>query len=127
MKELFSFDGRINRKTFWFRGVIILILIGAVYAVFLGLATAIGVALVEVTGESGLVRTPLVAALVIVPFVVLYLVLLILAWAGMATAIKRCQDLDKEGWYCLVVGWNVFVLPFVKGLPHDNSFGPPPR
>ena len=49
MKELFSFDGRINRKTFWFRGVIILILIGAIYAGILGLATAIsliGVALV---------------------------------------------------------------------------------
>ena len=126
MKELFSFDGRINRKTFWFRGVIILILIGAVYAGMFGLATAvplIGVALVE----SGLFSTSLAATLGIIILIVLYLISLILAWACMAIAIKRCHDLDKEGWYCLVVGWNVFVLPFVKGSPHDNSFGPPPR
>ena len=54
MQELFSFDGRINRKTFWFRGIIILILIGVVYAVMVGLDTAIsliGLKIIESTGR----------------------------------------------------------------------------
>ena len=54
------------------------------------------------------------------------LVILELAGAGMANAIRRCHDLDKEGWYSFVMGWNVFVLPFAKGSRHYNRFGPPP-
>ena len=39
MQGLFSFDGRINRKTFWCRGIIILILLIADYVGFVVLLT----------------------------------------------------------------------------------------
>lgn len=123
MKELFSFDGRINRKTFWCRAIVILILIGIACAGILGLATGF----VELTGETGALDCPPMTLFLAIAVIVLYLIVLVLVWAGMSTAIKRCHDLDKEGWYSLVAGWNVFVLPFAKGSRYDNRFGPPPR
>ena len=77
MKELYSFDGRINRKTFWCRGIIILILLIADYVGFFVLVTF-------VTGTELAEMVMMITAMIL-----LAPVYLILGWAGMANAGKR--------------------------------------
>src|SRR5262245_54164917 len=85
--RLFSFDGRINRLTYW--GITI---VG--YIVFL-----IGVALVSGAGSSGL-AIAVAFALLAVWFVV-----------ALATQTKRWHDRDKSGWWALIA-----FVPFIGGL-----------
>ncbi len=110
--KVFSFDGRIGRKTFWQMGLIMFALNLALYGlVFLA------------TESDGLA---MVAALVAI---VLYLVL---AVAGLATTVKRLHDRGKSGWFYLIsliplIGpiWLLVEVGFRAGEEGANQYGLP--
>ncbi|MGV8986745.1 MAG: DUF805 domain-containing protein [Cypionkella sp.] len=51
---------------------------------------------------------------------------------GLAVGIRRLHDLDKSGWWTLIVliplvGWIVLIVWYAtKGYPGSNRFGPEP-
>ena len=114
--HLLSFEGRINRETFWIRGVVICVLI-----IILQIIPTI---MTPFPGKFGAVVDTLLFALAAGAGIFAYLVVV---WAGMAVCIRRCHDLDMEGWYTFVLGWNVIALPFFRGTPAENRFGEPPK
>lgn len=116
--HLLSFEGRINRETFWIRGIVICVLIIVLQIT----ATLMN----PFPSKFGVVVDTLLLALAAGVGIFAYLVV---AWAGMAACIRRCHDLDMEGWYTFVWGWNIIALPFFRGTPKKNSFGelPQPR
>ena len=104
--HLLSFEGRINRETFWIRGAVICVLI-----IILQIIPTI---MTPFPGKFGAVVNTLLFALATGAGIFAYLVVV---WAGMAACIKRCHDLDMEGWYTFVLGWNVIALPFFEAHP----------
>ena len=106
---LFSFEGRINRKTYWLKGVLPLVVF------FFALQLVVGA----------------------MPKTTLGLILwygLALAWVGMflAVASKRLHDRNKSMWWLLVwfvpvVGWLILFieLGFAEGTPVANRYGNP--
>lgn len=108
---LFSFAGRIGRRTWWLWGV------GALS----GLAIYLNV-LLRVAGLSA-PRTDIA-------------INLLLLWPALAISIKRWHDRDKPAWWVLValiplIGW-LWVLVengCLRGSPGPNRYGdaPPPQ
>ena len=97
MEKLFSLEGRVNRKTYWLTGICEF---GCVIVVSL---------CVVALGDTGKVITPSVIAL-FSP---------VLIWIGVATSVKRCHDLNKSGWWCLVPVWSHIALPFFRGTANE--------
>ncbi len=102
----FFTEGRINRVTFW-KSWVVFSLIGW-----------IGVTLVAAP-DDGLA-------------VFGWVVLAVLAWPIFAVCAKRCHDLDKSAWWCLllplpVLGqlWMLGELGFFHGTSGPNRFGYP--
>jgi uncharacterized membrane protein YhaH (DUF805 family) len=111
---LFSFDGRIGRKTWW---LTTLALVGALIALQV---VAIGLAFVSET-------------LAMIGMVALLVVAIGATWAGLAIQAKRWHDLGKSGWWFLinlvpVVGplYALVMLGFIKGNDGRNAFGEDP-
>jgi uncharacterized membrane protein YhaH (DUF805 family) len=111
---LFSFDGRIGRKTFWLTTLALMAVLAVVQVVAIGLAFVS-----EILGMIGMV------ALLVVAIGVL--------WAALAVQAKRWHDLDKSGWWILinlvpVVGglYALVMTGFVKGSEGSNQFGEDP-
>jgi uncharacterized membrane protein YhaH (DUF805 family) len=105
---LFSFDGRIGRRTWWLWSA----------AAMIGLATYFTVAF-RVAGASASSTDLLVNAL--------------LLWPALALGAKRWHDLGKSGWWALlvfvpVVGWLAVLVAngLVRGTPGVNRFGEAP-
>ncbi|MCX6047595.1 MAG: DUF805 domain-containing protein [Chloroflexi bacterium] len=101
-----SFDGRINRSTFWLKGFLPIFLISVI-------AAAVDRALGMNNILAGLVS-------------------LILLIPNLAIAIKRWHDRDKSGWWILIVlipiiGWLWALIEegFLAGTPGPNRFGSP--
>ena len=103
---LFTFEGRLNRKAYWFAVVVL-------FAA--GLAGSIVDWILFGTGNG-------VISLVIafVSFV-----------ASIAVAVKRWHDRDKSGWWVLIVLvpligwiWTIVENGFLRGTPGPNRFGP---
>jgi uncharacterized membrane protein YhaH (DUF805 family) len=111
---LFSFEGRIGRKTWW---LTTLALVGAMVALQV---VVIGLALVsEVLGMVGMVA--------------LGVALIGVTWASLAIQAKRWHDHGKSGWWILinlvpVVGplYALVMLGFIKGTDGRNAFGEDP-
>ena len=100
MKEWFSFKGRSGRLSYFLRDLVeIVILLAAV--------------ILQVV-----VSHPVTVAIYLV-------VLVFIIWIGLASSVKRCHDLDKSGWWCLVPIWNVVALCFFKGTEGENRYGTP--
>jgi uncharacterized membrane protein YhaH (DUF805 family) len=106
---LFSFEGRLPRKSFWLYGVLGITL-AQMFIYFL-----LGIAGVSEALASG------VAALAVV-------------WPGLAINVKRWHDRDKPGWWVLInlvplVGtlWTLIECGLLPGTPGDNRFGPDPK
>jgi uncharacterized membrane protein YhaH (DUF805 family) len=105
---LFSFKGRISRRSWWLWGA----------AVTIGMAMYLTVVLrvAGVTKE----HTDL-------------LVNLLLLWPALAISVKRWHDRDKPAWWALiafvpVIGW-IWVLienGLLRGTDGANRFGDPP-
>jgi uncharacterized membrane protein YhaH (DUF805 family) len=111
---LFSFEGRIGRKTWW---LTTLALIGVMVLVQV---VAVGLGFVSET-------------LAMIAMVVALVVMLGVLWATLAIQAKRWHDVDKSGWWILinlvpVVGglYALVMLGFVQGTVGRNQFGEDP-
>jgi uncharacterized membrane protein YhaH (DUF805 family) len=135
---LFSFQGRLNRKSYWMTAIAITVLIIVLMLIALGFA---------VEREFGTAIA--VAALIII----LYIPLL---WIGLAIGAKRLHDREKSAWWLLlfyaapsvlsgaanrmddigggvlhlasfaIAVWAIVELGFLRGTPGPNSYGPDP-
>ena len=110
--KLFSFDGRIGRKTFWMLGL---------YTFLANLVIYVPLFLV---GDNGGLQ--LVLLLVSLAFYAA------MAFQGLATTVKRLHDRNKSGWFYLVsliplVGpiWLLIEVGFREGVPGANIYGEP--
>jgi uncharacterized membrane protein YhaH (DUF805 family) len=108
---LFSYKGRISRKTYW-----------CAVAMW-NLVFWICIAVVFFSFESR-------SFIVTVPFALL---LLLLFYVGYPMRVKRWHDRDKSGWWVLiglipVIGglWMIIECGFLKGTEGSNRFGPDP-
>lgn len=113
-KLLFSFDGRIGRKTWWLTSLALMALAMVVPLV------AVGLGFVSET-------LALVAMVVALP------VLIAVIWATLALQAKRWHDHDKSGWWFLInlvpmVGslYALYMLGFAKGAESHNKYGADP-
>jgi uncharacterized membrane protein YhaH (DUF805 family) len=102
---LFSFRGRIPRKTYWLYGVLGLIGFSFVTGALLGIA-----------GVPEGIASALPSLLIL--------------WPSFAVSIKRWHDRDKAGWWVLinfvpVIGflWALVENGFLRGTAGPNRFG----
>jgi len=100
--------GRINRRSFWLHGVLVLLVVGMVL-----------MALLEIAGLPS-ERAEKLANLLI-------------AWPAIAISAKRWHDRDRSAWWVLVtlvplVGqlWALIDNGFLPGTRGENRFGPQP-
>ncbi len=113
MDNFLSAQGRIRRRTFFFRRV------GIMVGYFVTSA-AIAATLNFLSADSD-TATALVSAL-----------LILFAIADVLQAIKRCHDINRSGWYvlltCIPLAGIVAAIPliFVKGTSGPNRFGTDP-
>jgi uncharacterized membrane protein YhaH (DUF805 family) len=116
---LFSFEGRVGRKQYWYYtlGVLIVfILIGVLAAVL-----------------PGQILSSVVKAVITLGIIVFGIALWIaLLWSNLAIQVKRLHDLNKSGWFLLLIlipyiGPLIMMiwLGFFKGTDGDNRFGRP--
>jgi uncharacterized membrane protein YhaH (DUF805 family) len=102
---LFSFRGRIPRKTWWTWGVLGLLVVAVLGTLLLGI---VGVS--EETAGA--------------------VVNLVILWPALAISVKRWHDRDKSGWWVLVnlipvIGflWVLVENGLLRGTPGSNRFG----
>ncbi|RZU02288.1 DUF805 domain-containing protein [Rivibacter subsaxonicus] len=102
---LFSFQGRIPRKTYWIWGVGALLLVAIFFFILLG-----------ILGVKDQTTTYLVNAL--------------LLWPSLAITVKRWHDRDKSAWWLLIVLvpiigalWAFIECGFLRGTTGPNRFG----
>jgi len=105
---LFSFQGRIGRKTYWLWGVLALIGLGILGSLLLGIA--------GVSEQDAAIAVNVV-----------------ILWPALAISVKRWHDRDKSGWWVLInliplVGWIWALVEngFLRGTPGPNRFGADP-
>lgn len=106
---LFSFSGRVGRKTYW------MFFLGFMAVLFL-LVFAISLAGLNETTMSGLI-------------IVLYIPAI---WMSLAVQVKRWHDRDKSGWWVLIsfiplIGpiWAFVENGCLAGTSGENRFGLP--
>ena len=110
-RTLFSYRGRINRKTFWLAGMLP-ILVGWI---------ALGTVLINVRVPAIDVPVGLVSRLALLA----WLVALFVAWY--AVLVKRCRDLGHSGWLSVLTlvplfGFAMWLwLGFARGKPDANG------
>ena len=106
---LFSFDGRIGRRSWWLWGA----------AVMIGMEMYL-TAVLRIAGVAKETADLLVN--------------LLLLWPALAISVKRWHDRDKPGWWALiafvpVIGWIWLVVEngLLRGSDGANRFGDVPR
>lgn len=119
LKRYADFSGRSRRTEYW------MFTLGYVIAlVILGVIMAIGGALGDSNGVSGLSVTAIA---------VLGVVVLALFIPSLAVQVRRFHDQDKSGWFVLlgfipyIGGLIVIVFMCLPGTVGDNRFGPDPK
>lgn len=102
-------QGRINRRSFWMHGVLVLLVVGMVL-----------MALLEIAGFP--------------PDRAEKLANLLIAWPAIAISAKRWHDRDRSAWWVLVtlvplIGqlWTLIDNGFLPGTRGENRFGAEPR
>lgn len=105
----FSLQGRIHRGDFWFFGVFVLVVLGAVLTALLRIA---GVGTEKAEGAVNL----------------------LLAWPAIAVAVKRWHDRGRSGWWTLLylvpaLGqvWALLDNGCMPGDAGRNAHGEPPK
>lgn len=122
MRTLFSFTGRIGRKTYW--------LFSLAAAVITVSATALDAAMMEAAMmDTAMMDAETDAGIPV--FTLLFSVALI--WPWLAISAKRWHDRDKSAWWILIafvpaIGplWALVENGFLPGTQGDNRFGPSP-
>jgi uncharacterized membrane protein YhaH (DUF805 family) len=117
---LFSFEGRVGRKTYWMFLIVVLVLFGLIGAVAGGSAASATDPDAAAAAASKMATLMGVCSLIII-------------WPSLAIAVKRWHDVDKSGWWVLVglvpaVGGLIALVfnGFIAGTPGPNQYGPPP-
>ena len=108
---LFSFQGRIPRKTYWLS--------------ILGLILISTLAMLLLSGVGAMISQN---AAIFLPF----LIYIPLIWSSLAIQVKRWHDRNKSGWWVLiglvpVIGgfWVLIENGFLAGDETENRFGKP--
>lgn len=124
MQVWFSFNGRINRSTFWLKGILGELCLTVVVMVFLGLVFALGGLDPDDPQESPW------------PLLVLLFWMVLLFWINLAVYAKRWHDHDMSGWWSALLFvpivnffWGIYMLiklGFLKGTDGSNRYGPAP-
>jgi uncharacterized membrane protein YhaH (DUF805 family) len=122
LAQWFSFNGRINRKTWWI--FYFLIPIGINIAAS-ALDAQFGTPRNALPDKSGMGDVNMGPFSIIASLGGL--------WVGLAGLAKRWHDRDKSGWWALVsfipmIGWlwALIVAGFLRGTPGPNRYGPDP-
>lgn len=111
VQDLYSFDGRLGRQSYWLRGLLFWS-INIVAAVLFALA-----------GDAGSATIPLVL-LASVAYIACF-------FGSLATTVKRLHDRGRSGWFMLIaliplVGiWLIIEVGFISGEPAENQYGSP--
>jgi len=117
----FSFSGRLNRKAYWLKGVLLVWMIGLGVQLF-GLLVGLLLGVSVMGGMLGIAAV----LLVLLPLVVFNI------WVGFAVLVKRAHDLGHSGWWLLFFlvpiynFWIGIVMAFFRGTPGPNDYGPDP-
>lgn len=123
--SLFSVNGRIGRRTWWFTSIAVGISFGILMAVF---TAVLGLELMVVDPTSGM-PTGQVNYIAALPLIVLYVAFM---WICVALSVKRLHDNDMRGWWYLMIfvpllgGLGLLIIcGFIKGDEDENRFGGP--
>lgn len=118
LKEWVSFEGRIPRRTWWMRYVLVILGISIGVQILLAIVAAI-----DFTGG-------IVALILSIPVTIIALGLI---WPALAGYAKRLHDRDMSAWWILlgfvpVVGGLALLIicGFLPGKPGPNRYGPDP-
>lgn len=121
MPNLFGFHGRLNRAPFWWIKLSLAVLNGAGH---LAVAPFL---------PRGVPAQDMVHAMGWGPILFLLALTLVVAWIGLATGVKRWHDLDRSGWWMLIllipavgVVWYLVECGFRPGSEGPNRYGPDP-
>lgn len=112
---MFSFQGRIGRKTFWLSILAITVVAWVAIAIIMGIGANME------TGE--------ISPLALILLVLLYIPMI---WISLALQAKRWHDRDKSAWWILlnlvpiINIWAFIETGFLKGTEGPNQFGPDP-
>jgi uncharacterized membrane protein YhaH (DUF805 family) len=101
MNTYFTFEGRIRRTHYGLR-----LMLTTIISFLTGIAWAI-------------VDEPFFKLVLFLPFVMI-------TWFNIASATKRCHDLDHNGWWQLIPFYGIALL-FFEGTRGDNKYGPDPK
>jgi uncharacterized membrane protein YhaH (DUF805 family) len=131
---LFSFKGRIRRKTWWlaFLAVVALMcLVALLLAILLAIMFPgiLSYDSASLTKSVSSARIPVLGLLFFPLFAFFYSILIL--WIMIALDIKRLHDCDLPGWLVLLFfipylgGIAMFIIcGFIPGTEGDNRFGP---
>lgn len=121
----FSFHGRIRRRDYWLKGV----LLGTLFSSILIIAAA----LLDVGLGDFNPNLPQGDPNMGAPFFSILTYLFIAFWPGLALQVKRWHDRDKSGFFVLVnfipfagAIWSFVEVGCLRGTEGDNRFGPDP-
>lgn len=112
VQDLYSFDGRFGRQSYWFWGLL--------PWSFNILAAAILFAVAS-DAESATIPLVLFASLAYIACF----------FGSLATSVKRLHDRSRSGWFMLIalislVGiWLIIDVGFISGEPVENQYGSP--
>ncbi len=117
---LFSFEGRIGRKTFWLASLACALVTWAITA---GLIAMLLTALDTSTDPTaGIITYMTLTFLLCIPT----------GWIGLALQAKRWHDRNKSAWWILImfvplIGpfWVLIEAGFLAGSPATNDYGAP--
>ena len=99
--NLFSFKGRIRRRTYW----IVSLILGFI---------------------SNILTTMLDAACDDLTIAMIFLTIIVLFYVQLANGAKRCHDLGHNGWWQLIPFYNLWMA-FQDSEPGTNEYGPNPK
>ncbi len=114
---LFSFNGRINRSTYWTYSLFIGVVQFVLYGLYLMIMKVAATNLLSLSGGTSF----------------LGITSLLFMWPWLALSIKRCHDRNKSGWFHLVslvpfLGiWYIVEILFLKGSDGSNQYGEEPE
>ena len=121
---LTSFQGRINRQSYWMGAIVLAViaavLIGGSMALFSTFTAT------DEPGKYNMQMSP-------IGWVISAVAYILMIWFGLAIQVKRWHDRDKSGWWVLIalvplIGgiWALVECGFLRGTSGANRFGPDP-
>ena len=120
---MFRLGGRINRRTYWLKGILPL---------YVGWISCIGVVMYYIADCWHLFRSDncevLGNEIMALLFILAFAWIFASFWMLPAVCFKRLHDLGKSGWWSLtlLLPISILILGILEGQPSSNRYGPPP-